>query len=225
MLSMNTMTHIFDYDESYYKSHYGYLWDDAYYRRLTRYYKRFWFAGVSAETKLVFEYGCGLGVNIAWSPQAHGYDISPQARAFARSKGICVYDSMAEVAAEAFPIVLSSHVLEHVDDPLAALSEMRRVLAPGGMLILAVPKEKHGNSSFEADGDAHLYSWTFRTINNLLLRGGFKILENRMVWGPTGLKKLASLESLLGEGTYLDLAHFFGRLRDNLPTLKVLARK
>jgi SAM-dependent methyltransferase len=222
---MNSTHHILDYDESYYKGHYGYLWDDEYYRRLARYYKRFWFAGVDAETTPVFEYGCGLGVNIAWSAHAHGYDISPQARAFARSKGIRIYDSMAEVPSEAFPAVISSHVLEHVDDPLSALSEMRRVLKPGGALILAIPKEKHGKSSFLIDDNAHLYSWTFRTINNLLLRGGFKLLDNRMVWGPTGLKKLASLESFLGEGVYLDLAHFLGRVCDNLPTLKVLAHK
>jgi SAM-dependent methyltransferase len=222
---MDSTPTILEYNDSYYKSHYGYLWNDAYYKRLTRYYKQFWFAGINAETAPIFEYGCGLGVNVAWSAQAHGYDISLQARAFARSKGIHVYDSMTEVPAEAFPVVISSHVLEHIDDPLSALLEMRRVLTPGGVLILAIPREKHGKSSLVPDGDAHLYSWTFRTINNLLLRCGFTLLDNRMTWGPTGLKKLAPLEPLLGEHVYLHLAHTLGRFRGNLPTLKVLARK
>jgi SAM-dependent methyltransferase len=222
---MSAKSHLLHYDEAYYESHYGYLWDDDYYKRLSRYYKRFWFSGVDADNLPIFEYGCGLGVNIAWSSQAHGYDISPQARAFAHSKGIRVYESMAEVASESFPVVISSHVLEHVDDPLSALSEMQRVLTPGGRLILAIPKENHGKASFMVDGDAHLYSWTFRTMNNLLLRSGFKLLDNQIVWGPTGLKRLAVLESLLGEGAYLDLVHFLGRLRDNLQTLKLVAHK
>jgi len=167
----------------------------------------------------------GLGVNIAWSAEAHGYDISPQARAFCRSKGIHVYDSMAEIAPDSFPVVISSHSLEHVDNPIMALQEMRHVMMPGGVLILAVPKEEHGQSALTPDDNAHLYCWTFRTINNLLLRCGFKPFDNRVVWGPTGLKKITSLESVMGEHFYLNLSYFLGRLRNNNATLRVLARK
>jgi ubiquinone/menaquinone biosynthesis C-methylase UbiE len=38
-----------------------------------------------------------------------------------------------------FDFVYASHVLEHVKDDRAALAEIRRVLAPGGMAILPVP--------------------------------------------------------------------------------------
>lgn len=40
-----------------------------------------------------------------------------------------------------FDFVVCCEVLEHVDDPLQALSELQRVLRPGGLAILSVPRE------------------------------------------------------------------------------------
>src|SRR5436190_4740066 len=42
-------------------------------------------------------------------------------------------------ADEAFDTVVSTEVLEHVAEPRRALGEMRRVLKPGGYLILSTP--------------------------------------------------------------------------------------
>ena len=38
-----------------------------------------------------------------------------------------------------FDVVYASHVLEHIEDDLKAISEIRRVLKPGGVAILPVP--------------------------------------------------------------------------------------
>lgn len=38
-----------------------------------------------------------------------------------------------------FDVVYASHVLEHIDDDRAALAEIRRILAPGGLAVLPVP--------------------------------------------------------------------------------------
>jgi SAM-dependent methyltransferase len=52
-----------------------------------------------------------------------------------------------ELASESKTLVWCSHVLEHVADDRKALSEIFRVLAPGGMLILQVPVR--GETTFE----------------------------------------------------------------------------
>src|SRR5204862_7644270 len=44
-------------------------------------------------------------------------------------------------AAGAFDRVYCSEVLEHVVDPPAAVAEIARVLAPGGVAVLSVPNE------------------------------------------------------------------------------------
>jgi SAM-dependent methyltransferase len=46
-------------------------------------------------------------------------------------------------ADEEFDVVVCGAVLEHVDDPLKAISELRRVLKPGGLIWIEVPFNHH----------------------------------------------------------------------------------
>jgi len=64
--------------------------------------------------------------------------------------------------AETFDTVLMIQVLEHVPDPASALSEVRRVLKPGGRVILTAPQywrvheEPHDYYRFTQFGLVHL---------------------------------------------------------------------
>ena len=49
----------------------------------------------------------------------------------------------------AFDAIICSHVLEHVDRDRDALAELRRVLAPDGWLLLAVPQDLGREATFE----------------------------------------------------------------------------
>ena len=44
-----------------------------------------------------------------------------------------------ELPDECFDVVFASHVLEHIDDDVRALTEIKRILKPGGIAILPVP--------------------------------------------------------------------------------------
>lgn len=57
------------------------------------------------------------------------------------------------VASEHFDLVICSQVLEYVPDPTAVVEEIRRVLKPGGCLLLSVP------AIFPRDSDQD--SWRF----------------------------------------------------------------
>jgi SAM-dependent methyltransferase len=47
--------------------------------------------------------------------------------------------SMPQAPDGAYDFVLASHVLEHIANPLRALQEWKRILAPGGLLLIIVP--------------------------------------------------------------------------------------
>jgi len=53
---------------------------------------------------------------------------------------ICEATDLAPVASQSYDLVLSSHTLEHVANPLRALREWLRVLRPGGALVLVLPR-------------------------------------------------------------------------------------
>lgn len=57
-----------------------------------------------------------------------------------------------EFPAESFDVVIANHVLEHVADDARALSEIRRVLRPGGLAILQTPYSAMLHATFEDSG-------------------------------------------------------------------------
>ena len=103
-------------------------------------------------TGRVLEVGCGAGRFLravgAARPQLSltGSDVSRSALAALASLAPAIETRLATQAAlpardGEFDAVLLLDVLEHVDDPAGMLAEIRRVLAPGGILHAHVPCE------------------------------------------------------------------------------------
>lgn len=96
----------------------------------------------------VLEFGCGIGALLP-SLVAAGLDVWALdielscARDLARRTGIGVtfVDSLGAVPDASVSAIVAADVLEHVDDLPDLLGEMRRVLEPGGALIVSGPTE------------------------------------------------------------------------------------
>jgi SAM-dependent methyltransferase len=94
----------------------------------------------------ILDVGCGTGANLMMLSKfgdAEGVDISEDALSFCRERGL---QNVRLGAAEKLPyedgtfdLVTALDVVEHLDDDVAGLSEMRRVLRPDGHLLLFVP--------------------------------------------------------------------------------------
>ena len=117
-----------------------YWWSNRYYARLARRH--------GPPSGRVLELGCGMGHLLSWLTDRYhvfGSDINPWALSQAKHnvpEGHFVLLSADEICAfpvAAFDIVIAKHVVEHLSHPEQAISEMSRVLKPGGLLILATP--------------------------------------------------------------------------------------
>ncbi len=93
----------------------------------------------------ILDVGCGTGGNLEMLSEygsAEGVDVSEEALDFCRSKGLKVRKGLAEKLPfddEVFDLVTGLDVVEHLDDDVAGLREMNRVLRPGGKVLLFVP--------------------------------------------------------------------------------------
>jgi len=94
-----------------------------------------------------------------------------------------------------FDLIWASEVIEHVADTALLLSELRRVLAPGGRLLLSTPS--HGRLRVAALGverfseplGDHLHLYTRRSLQTLLEEFGFGEVEVRAVGGLPLLRR------------------------------------
>ncbi|AND69572.1 hypothetical protein ATSB10_21180 [Dyella thiooxydans] len=57
-----------------------------------------------------------------------------------------------QFADQSFDLVIANHVLEHVDDDMRALNEVRRVLKPGGYAILQTPYSEKLHRTWQDPG-------------------------------------------------------------------------
>lgn len=120
--------------------------------------RRQWLEGVLAERAeshgreptVGLDLGCGDGSNLHWLhshfSRLYGsdYNLLRLLRAAKLDLGVRLF--MADICNypaedDCFDVIFFNHVLEHIPDDAAALREARRILKPGGLLILGVPNE------------------------------------------------------------------------------------
>jgi SAM-dependent methyltransferase len=94
----------------------------------------------------ILDAGCGSGrnmVELARHGTVTGVELSPTSVRLACERGIgeVIEGSVLEMpfSADSFDLAVSLDVIEHLEDDLGALREMRRTVAPGGSLLVTVP--------------------------------------------------------------------------------------
>jgi SAM-dependent methyltransferase len=97
----------------------------------------------------ILDVGCGTGTMLTYLAsygKADGVDIDEEAIGYCHERGLTDV-SLGEASElpfddRTFDLVTALDVIEHLDDDAAALREMRRVLRPGGHLLVTVPAHR-----------------------------------------------------------------------------------
>ncbi len=102
--------------------------------------------GLPEERARILDAGCGSGrnmVELARYGTVTGVELSATSVELARVRncGEVIEGSVLEMPFESgsFDLAVSLDVIEHLEDDLAALRELRRAVAPGGALLVTVP--------------------------------------------------------------------------------------
>src|SRR2546423_6006091 len=129
----------------------------------------------------ILDVGCGTGANLQMLAQhgaAEGVDVSSEALEFCRARGL---SKVKEGAAEALPyedgsfdLVTGLDVVEHLDDDIAGLKEMRRVLRPRGRALLFVPAFMF-LWGVQDDVSNHRRRYTLSTLRKSIEQAGLRI--------------------------------------------------
>jgi ubiquinone/menaquinone biosynthesis C-methylase UbiE len=159
----------------------------------------------------VLDVGCGEGhfasALLRAGASVVGVDVAeePLRRARARDPALELrlvgVDEPWPIEDASFDAVWAGETIEHVLDTAGWLSEVRRVLRPGGRLLLSTPA--HGRlrvlglalsrRAFEAHFDPradHLRFYTRAGLSRLLCEFGFQEVSARAVAGPPAARRL-----------------------------------
>jgi len=150
--------------------------------------------------------GCGAGeftaAMAAAGAEAIGVDVAEAALRRARSRHpevafrLVPVDGPLPFEDGSVELVWASEVVEHVADTARWLSEVRRVLAPRGRLLVTTPSHGRlrvalgGVERFSEPLGDHLHLYTKRSLGSLLEEFGFGDVRVRAVEGPPLLSRM-----------------------------------
>jgi SAM-dependent methyltransferase len=135
---------------------------------------RYAFAARCAGGKRILDAGCGTGYGSAelarTARSVLGIDIAPEAVGFARGRFAAKNVSFLQASCAALPVrgasvdlVVAFEVIEHLANWPDFLREIRRVLAPDGMLVISTPNVEYYAESRRLTGPNpfHVHEFTF----------------------------------------------------------------
>jgi len=114
-----------------------------------------------------------------WLPL--GVELSCEASEYARRRfGLNVFTGTladARLPESHFDVVTLWHVLEHIPDPLAELTEIRRIIRDDGLLVVSVPTPWSICDYLSDAVPVHLYYFDEGTLTSIARKAGFRVLR------------------------------------------------
>lgn len=136
----------------------------------------------------ILEVGCGTGwltAILGRFGSASGVELSPAAVSKAQAAypdvEFRVFDLAALPELEAYDVVVSHEVIEHLDDQAAHVALLARCVRPSGFLIMTTPNGRFRGGLKESDGPQPIENWLTRPQLRRAISSHFTVLQCRSV--------------------------------------------
>ncbi|WP_111598729.1 class I SAM-dependent methyltransferase [Chitinophaga skermanii] len=183
-------------------------------RKITMRSKQNWVkSAANLKTGSLLDVGCGTGAFIHYMQQI-GWTVTglePDERA--RENAAKLYNlqplppsTLYELPAQSFDVITMWHVLEHVHDLHQYLDQLKRLVKPGGAILIAVPNytsldAKHYGKYWAAyDVPRHLYHFSPKSMQILLEQHGIQIKRKHPMVFDSFYVSLLSQQYKTGKG-------------------------
>ncbi|MDE1205489.1 class I SAM-dependent methyltransferase [Tenacibaculum larymnensis] len=139
----------------------------------------------NTEDKLILDVGAGTGdflkvcQNGGW--KITGVEPSEKARVFAKNKNIHLLEDLSKIENKQFDVITLWHVLEHIPNLTEYIKQLKLLLKPNGILIIAVPNyqsfdAKHYKEFWAAyDVPRHLWHFSKTSISKIFSLVGMEV--------------------------------------------------
>jgi SAM-dependent methyltransferase len=139
----------------------------------------------------VLDVGSADGPSVAWLPQRVAVDIDMRGL---RSGGVCASAEQLPFPDATFDVATAFDVVEHCRNEGLALAELRRVVKPGGVVLLSVPAYQWLWSGFDVRAGHHR-RYTRRRLRKAAAAAGLR--EERSTYAFTATLPFFLLSRLL----------------------------
>jgi len=166
----------------------------------------------NAKHQTVLDIGCGAGdflsfcKNKGW--EVSGVEPTEKAREISETKlGIKISSnsSLNHFEDSSFDVVTMWHVLEHRYDIMETVSELKRIVKPNGLIVIALPNYKSYDAKFYKqywaayDVPRHLFHFTKKTIEILFAKNDLKLTKVYPMWFDSFYVSLISEKNKTGK--------------------------
>jgi SAM-dependent methyltransferase len=137
----------------------------------------------------LLDVGCGHGLLVDEARRAgfsaQGLELSAYAARHAREVlGVEVHEQTLAEVTGTFEAIVLADVIEHLDDPLAAVDRCARLLAPGGVLVVVTPDPasrmaRLAGARWWGFLPAHTFLLPRATLRLVLEERGFEVVDTR----------------------------------------------
>lgn len=136
---------------------------------------------------VLFDIGAGTGDFLVAAKsknwQTKGFEPNKNAKNLAISKGITFSESIESVENQSVNVVTMWHVLEHVPDINYQMKQIKRILKPNGILIVAVPNYQSFDANYYKqfwagfDVPRHLWHFSKKSIEIIVSHENMKLIK------------------------------------------------